>query len=201
MSNLVFGLVWNRFPGKGGELLTMLALADWAGDDGGRIYPSIEILAAKIRHSERQTRRLLRSLEGNNWIKPVTEKTGGRGKTTHYQMNLETLTKCPKLLNKTRTPATINPDIAMSQKADTILAESAPVSQSVQEPLLTVNNRYRGQPVDNSGKTDITTLQSYRSSLEKLSKQDEGTAAEIERIDEQIRQLIISSGSTGQLEL
>ena len=40
----------------------MLALADWAGEDGGRIYPSMSTLAKKIRMSERQAIRIMRDL-------------------------------------------------------------------------------------------------------------------------------------------
>ena len=62
MSIKVIALVWDRYPGGGSRLLTMLALADWAGEDGGRLYPSMAPLAKKIRMSERQAIRIMRDL-------------------------------------------------------------------------------------------------------------------------------------------
>ena len=60
-------LVWKCYPGGGSKLLTMLALADWAGSDGSRIYPSMATLAAKIRMSERQVTRIVHELTTGRW--------------------------------------------------------------------------------------------------------------------------------------
>ena len=53
MSIRIMTLVWDKFPAAGSELMAMLALADWAGDDGGSLYPSMAAVAAKIRLSEK----------------------------------------------------------------------------------------------------------------------------------------------------
>ncbi len=135
MSLDVLTLVWDKYPGGGSKLLTMLALADWAGDDGGRIYPSMATLANKIRMSERQAIRIMRALVTDKpafleWINP--ENRGGRNTTNRYRINIETLSKCQswKLSAVKKNPDTqgvnpdtkgvnpdtqgVNPDIAMS---------------------------------------------------------------------------------------
>ena len=96
MSIEVISRVWRKYPGGGAKLLTMLALADWASDDGGNIFPSIKTLAYKIRMSERQTRRVLRELETEGFIKNLTpENVGGPGKSNRYQIEILTLSNCP----------------------------------------------------------------------------------------------------------
>lgn len=124
MSLRVLTIVWDRFPEGGSKLLAMLALADWAGDDGGRIYPSVATLAAKIRMSERHTKRLLDELIGDNWIELISkENKGGRKRSNRYRVNLKTLTSCHSLVRETLTfePETLTPvsgnsDIAMSDE-------------------------------------------------------------------------------------
>ena len=124
MSINVISLVWERYPEGGAKLLAMLALADWAGDDGGRIYPSMATLAAKIRMSERQTIRLVHDLVENNYLELLTpQNRGGHQKTNRYRMKLETLTNCQSIESKTLTNRattltndTNNPDIAMSEE-------------------------------------------------------------------------------------
>ena len=127
MSIRVLTIVWDRYPHGGSKLLTMLALADWAGPDGGRIYPSMKTLSNKIRMSERQTIRIMRDLcTGTDekpaflqWLNP--ENSGGRNVTNRYRIKLETLTNCPivEIGNPDRSsvnPDTqgVNPDTAMS---------------------------------------------------------------------------------------
>ena len=62
MSVKVMARVWAHSQRKDGELLVLLALADFA-NDSGKCWPSIPVLAAKARLTERQTRRVLSKLE------------------------------------------------------------------------------------------------------------------------------------------
>jgi len=61
------------------ETLTMLALADWANDDG-RCWPSLPQLVRKTRLSERGLREIIRRLVDQG----VLEKTDIAGKGTKY---------------------------------------------------------------------------------------------------------------------
>lgn len=196
MSLRVLTLVWDRFPEGGSKLLTMLALADWAGDDGGRIYPSIPTLAAKIRLSERQAMRVLQELASDLWITNLTpDNLGGRGQKSRFKINIETLTNCHPLYRKrvtnpseTLTPATLNPD--------TKTPESKELSQIPRQPL---KNRYiepgaeSAKPVDKSlswgppGEDKIKTLQSYLAQLRRVKYADK---KEIERAEKELADLL-----------
>lgn len=111
-------LVWERFPRGGSELLTMIALADWAGDDGGRIYPSMAGLAAKIRMSERQAKRITDRLIKDGFLVNLTpENRGGRLRSNRYRIDLKTLTNCP-MARPGPDNLSDNSDIAMSDNSD-----------------------------------------------------------------------------------
>ena len=82
MSVKIMARVWAHSRQKGGELLVMLALADFA-NDAGESWPSIPTLADKSRLAERQTRRVLRNLESAGEIRRVGTN-GGRNRRNHY---------------------------------------------------------------------------------------------------------------------
>ena len=63
MSIAAMTAVWSRSRQKGSELLTLLAIADYAKDDLTGAWPSVDTLAKKTRLSERNTRYTLRKLE------------------------------------------------------------------------------------------------------------------------------------------
>jgi hypothetical protein len=70
-------LVWEHSKQKGGALLMMLAIADFA-DDAGAAYPGVETLARKSRMSERNARYVLRELEACGEIS-VEQNAGPKG--------------------------------------------------------------------------------------------------------------------------
>ena len=86
MSVKVMARVWAHSQRKDGELLVMLALADFA-NDAGESWPSIPVLAAKARLTERQTRRVLSKLEEAGEIRRV-KSNGGRNRRNHYFITL-----------------------------------------------------------------------------------------------------------------
>lgn len=67
--------------------LALLALADWANDEGGSLYPSIAAIAARCSVSERTVQRILRDLAEDGWLRVVGNENGGRRKTRRYQLN------------------------------------------------------------------------------------------------------------------
>ncbi|PPT26858.1 helix-turn-helix domain-containing protein [Xanthomonas arboricola] len=96
MSAKVTGMVFERYATGGGEMLLALALADHAHDDGTNIYPSIALLAAKTRQSERSVQYQLRRMEASGWLILINDGLGGRsngfkegGKTRQYRINPE----------------------------------------------------------------------------------------------------------------
>jgi len=132
MSIKVISLVLEKYPEGGARLLTMIALADWASDDGARIFPSIETLAIKTRMSERQTRRILRHLEDNKFITNLTpENRGGKGKSNHYRIEIQTLSNCPAI----KVAPDPNPDIQVPNPDIQVPNPDTIVSDYPLEPL------------------------------------------------------------------
>lgn len=82
MSINVMSRVWAKSKQKGSGLLLILALADNA-DDKGVCWPGLDYLHKKIRMSERQTRRLLDTLEATGEVF-VQRGGNGRGDKTCY---------------------------------------------------------------------------------------------------------------------
>lgn len=97
MSAYLTGLVWRCGCYDSGTLLVFLALADWANDDGQRIFPHLEQLAKKARLSVRQSQRALRELEDDEMIMAVKNATGGRGNRKEYNINVERVSNCHPL--------------------------------------------------------------------------------------------------------
>lgn len=80
-------LVWEYYPTGGGELLTALAYADHAHDDGTGIRPSVSYMARKTRQSERTIQMHLSTMRRTGWLLTVRNATGGRGRATEYRVN------------------------------------------------------------------------------------------------------------------
>lgn len=89
MSVKVMGLVWDYYPEGGGELLTMLKLADHAEHDGTRIWPSIALTAAMTRQSERTVQRQIQAAIDNGWLVVLEEGGKGPGSTTRYRIPVD----------------------------------------------------------------------------------------------------------------
>jgi hypothetical protein len=77
MSVRALSHVWQNSKQKGGNLLVLLALADFA-DDAGISWAAVPTLAAKARLTDRQTQRVLRELadEGEILIEKRTREDG-----------------------------------------------------------------------------------------------------------------------------
>ena len=80
-------LVWEHYPAGGGELLTALAYADHAHDDGAGVRPSIAYMSKKTRQSERTIQMHVAAMRSTTWLLTVRHAAGGRGRTTEYRIN------------------------------------------------------------------------------------------------------------------
>ncbi len=107
MSVRVMSAVWDlALPPS--EKLVLLALADWAHDDG-RCWPSIKAVAEKSGVSERTVQRMLREAEKNGLI----ERKEVVGKGCEYRLNPRhsvTPDKVPPVTTATKTPDTVSPN-------------------------------------------------------------------------------------------
>ena len=75
MSQRAQSLVWERSRAKGSPLLVLLAIADYARNDGRDAWPSTQTLAKRARLTDRATLLILHTLEqaGEILIEPNTE--------------------------------------------------------------------------------------------------------------------------------
>src|SRR6476660_10073117 len=88
MSIRVMSAIWTNAKYEGGALIVLLALGDWADDDG-LCWPKVSSIAKKARMTERQAYKILKPLREDQILS--TEPGGGRGNPSRYRLNLETL--------------------------------------------------------------------------------------------------------------
>ena len=117
MSIRMMTRVWETGPSNQGELLVLLAMADFA-DDAGNCWPSMATIAAKARVQERSAIRIVRRLEASGYVKTVIG--GGRYGCNQYQINpdpVPPLTESHPDLDatKTLTLSAENPDRSVTQ--------------------------------------------------------------------------------------
>ena len=104
MSIKIMSRIWEEGPDQQGELLVLLALSDWANDEGD-CWPSMAGIARKTRIEERSARRIIRRLEEAGWLSVVVN--GGRHGCNQYRINPDP--KSPGH-NVPRTEKTLTPD-------------------------------------------------------------------------------------------
>jgi hypothetical protein len=72
--------------------LVLLAMCDWANDEGESLHPSIKAIAKRASMSERNAQRVLHGLIENGWLSVVANTLGGRpGTTRHYRLNVSAI--------------------------------------------------------------------------------------------------------------
>lgn len=91
-------LIWERAPYTAGSLLVLLALADWANDEGVA-WPSMERLAEKARVDKRSAQRIVRQLQRDGVLE--IEEGGGRARQHKFFIKMERVTNCHPLKGDT----------------------------------------------------------------------------------------------------
>jgi hypothetical protein len=70
----------------------MLAMADWANDDGSSLHPSMRSISEKVRVSEKQARRIVQTLVSGGYLEVVGNAYGGApGTTKNWLINVKKL--------------------------------------------------------------------------------------------------------------
>ena len=87
MSIRVINHVWGNSKQQGSALLVLLAIADWARDDGHNAYPTIPMLAEKARLSHRSVQRIIANLEESGEL--VIQRSTGRGHAHVYSVPMD----------------------------------------------------------------------------------------------------------------
>lgn len=133
MSIRVMSWVWDHGPTDRDELLVMLALADYA-DDEGACYPSMAGIAEKARLTERGARGIVRRLEASGWL--AVKVGGGRGGKSNYRIIKKAANPEPETRNEK--PGMANPEWADTKpgtaRPKTRNPGSAEPSGTVKEP-------------------------------------------------------------------
>lgn len=149
MSVRVLTKVFDGFPGRGSELLAMLALADWSDDDG-RCFPAVAAIARKVRLKERQTQRVVNQLINDGFVIVEANKGGGMpGESRRYRIVLHRLTG---VLDDTPTGDTHDTPTGVPDDADG--CHFAPLTGvlddtlTVMEPSLTVSTSSQSDVFD-----------------------------------------------------
>lgn len=91
MSIALMTLAWkSNLPTN--QKMALLAMCDWANDEGGSLHPSIARVAERISCSERQAQRIVHGLIEAGWIAVVGNAHGGApGQARRYQLNVKRL--------------------------------------------------------------------------------------------------------------
>lgn len=145
--------VWKRSSQKGGALLVLLAIADYA-DDRGEAYPSIGTLQAKSRLSERSVQAALGRLVAAGEL--AIQPQGGPHRVNLYRV----LVTSDAADSAPRTNGT--PQKTTAEGADFSIEGAAGCTQTVIEPSIEPVGRLVGSPRARArGSTDRPTNQRY----------------------------------------
>lgn len=126
MSVNIWRKVWSHPPQRQGQLLVMLALADYA-NDAGMCWPSVKALAAKVRMTERGCQRVLRTLAVD---KHLTVDTGkGRGGCNIYRLHPD-----PRYTPTLGTPPTVDTPTPRPSIPNTPTLDTPEPSLTTNEP-------------------------------------------------------------------
>lgn len=79
--------VWKSDAYDGGTLLVLLALADWAADDGTSIFPKVATVGKKARLCPRQVQNCFAQLRADGVLVEVAKAKRGRG--TEYRLIID----------------------------------------------------------------------------------------------------------------
>jgi len=166
MSYRLQPLIWNTDM-KPSQRFVMLALVDYADDNGQNIYPSIETLSRKTGYSERNVQRILKSLEDEGLILIVGRSKYG---TIRITLNLPAIQERKAVEDDTPTDDNLSQiNDKMSQINDKMSQINDKMSQSYDkmspDPLLnplinplldTVNTHTRNENFENAEIADGT---------------------------------------------
>jgi len=79
--------VWKHSATRGNNRLVLLAIADWADDDGGNAWPSVRKLAEKCLLSESTVHRIIRELSEAGQLEVERHQGGGVDLGPHHRPN------------------------------------------------------------------------------------------------------------------
>jgi hypothetical protein len=136
MSIHIMSQVWRSGCYDGGTLLVLQAMADWADDEGHRIFPKVATLAAKARLSERATQYALARLLKDGVLLVVARAQGHR--PTEYRIDVDALRQVQSAAPETGVqnlrPADAAP-LGVQSATDGVQPAAPPINNHQSQPL------------------------------------------------------------------
>lgn len=129
MSIKVTTWVWENGPETPVERFVLLALADFA-DDQGRCWPSVATIARRCCMSDRNARRILRRLEVGGWLTCAVRH--GRNRTSRYRIHLP---ETAHSVGTQRSPGHPQPENRTTRARKPDITLSAEPSGTVKDPF------------------------------------------------------------------
>jgi hypothetical protein len=122
MSIKIMSTIWDRGPDNQSERFVLLALADYANDEG-ECWPSIEGVARKTCLTDRGVRKIMRRLEETGWLE--IEAGGGRKNCNLYRIKTLNIVqpehRSPlNLVPENPEPRSLNPEPCSAEPSRTI---------------------------------------------------------------------------------
>lgn len=137
MSNTLSKLIWDCAPElKDTGLVVMLALAEWADEDGF-CWPSVATLARRVRKSERNVRYALDGLVKDGYVR--IEEHRGRGHVNGYYVNVS---KLQVLKGKVQPLLQVLPTIKPAK------SDIKPATLDLKPAIAIASRLFKDQPVD-----------------------------------------------------
>jgi len=126
MSIKIMSMIWDRGPDNQSERFVLLALADYANDEG-ECWPSIEGIAKKTCLTDRGVRKIIRRLEETRWLE--IEAGGGRKNCNLYRIktlnHVQPEQRSPlNVVPKNPEPRSLNPEPCSAEPSITIIEPS-----------------------------------------------------------------------------
>lgn len=87
MSIKIMSMVFDRYPGSGGELLTALKLADHSRDDGTDVRPGYAYLAQQTRQTPRAVMNQVARAVARGWLLRVAAGGYGQGQKNVFRIS------------------------------------------------------------------------------------------------------------------
>ena len=115
MSIHVMSLIWQSGLYSGSRLTVLLALGNFADDEGMNVFPSVATIGRYCRLDDRNVRRHYRALEADGVLCPVGPERAGPGRPRLYCIDIGKLGRCAALMEKR--PGARRFDAAMSGRA------------------------------------------------------------------------------------
>lgn len=128
--------VWDHSSAEGIELLVLLAIADFASDDGSNAFPSIETLRKKTRVSARTVQRAIRTLEARGEI-VVQLNAGMRGANVYKVVTRPRQVVTPETVETGPAPVRLSSVTESPRPVDTVTPVTPRGDKGVTRTVLT----------------------------------------------------------------